>query len=438
MSAQWMEKEAAHLLSRATFFPGRQEVNAAVQLGKDETVRRLVAGESLTGRTFSPEPIERITADGKALDQEQIADQQTYWLYRMIYTQAPLIEKMTLFWHGHFTTSYQKVREMPLIVRQNGLLRSHALGSFRDLVREIGKDPAMIVYLDTNNSRKGKPNENYAREAMELFTLGIGNYTEEDVKEAARALTGWSYDKKTDQVSFNAKQHDDGTKTVLGHTGPLDADGFVEVLFEQQALPRWVARKLLTWFAAAEPSDEWVNGVAAVFAKSFHIGDTLRSLFLSDAFYAPELRGSLVKSPVEYVAGIAKALELPVARGYAQALRKMGQELYLPPNVAGWRGGTAWLTTANLLARCQFAESAVKRLNQGHFSAKDYMLEASASPQQWVKQFGLNVGVRELGEQTSAVLANYADETFIHAVQKTNGMRGLLQLVLISPEAQMK
>ncbi len=190
------KKEAGHLLRRAAFSATRREVEAAVALGREETVSRLVGGQSLTGEKENLASFTELKADGKALAEDQIGDHQTYWLYRMAYTQAPLIEKMTLFWHGHFATSYQKVREIPLMIRQNELLRKNALGSFKELVRQIGKDPAMMLWLDSGSNRKGKPNENYAREVMELFTLGIGSYSEQDVKEAARAFTGWNYDKK--------------------------------------------------------------------------------------------------------------------------------------------------------------------------------------------------------------------------------------------------
>lgn len=438
MGAEWTEKEAAHLLSRAAFFPGKAEVSASLELGKEETVRRLIAGESLTGKAEDLTPFGELKADGKNLVGDQIVDQQTYWLYRMVNTEAPLIEKMTLFWHGHFATSYQKVREIPLILRQNELFRKHATGNFRTLVEAVGKDPAMMLYLDTNNNKKGKPNENYAREVMELFTLGVGNYTEDDIKEAARAMTGWVYDKKTDIVSFNSKQHDAGKKTILGETGNFDETDVVDVLFKQETLPRFVAMKLLTYFATERPSAEWIWEIADVFAQTNHIGETLNYLFLSDAFYNPEHRGAMIKTPAEYVAGILKAFNLPMAKGFAQSMRKMGQELFLPPDVAGWRGGTTWLMTTNLLARYQFAESIAKRINGNLLNSKTFLLDDKATPEQWVAHFANQAGVPLLGNRSVSVLSAFAEETFVYSKQKVNGMRGLLQLIMISPEAQMK
>lgn len=438
MGGGWTEKEAAHLLSRTTFYAGIQEVNASVDLGKEETVRRLLEGEPLTGEPKELLPLEQVKADGKELAADQIVDQQTYWLYRMVNTDSPLVEKMTLFWHGHFATSYQKVREIPLMLRQNELFRKQALGSFRDLVEQVTKDPAMMLYLDTNNNRKGKPNENYAREVMELFTLGIGHYTEQDIREAARALTGWSYDKKTDEVKFNPKQHDNGIKSFLGESGPLDEKNVIAILFKQEALPRFIAKKLLVYFAADNPTDDWVDKLAAVFAKNFNIRETLSFLFLSDDFYAEASQGALIKTPAEYVAGLVKAFDLPLAKGFVQAMRKMGQELYLPPDVAGWRGGTAWLSSSSLLARYQFAESVAKRLSNDILNKPEFRPESQAEADGWVQRFGNIVGIRNFGDQSKRVLSQYAEDTFLHAGQKTGGMRGLLQLVMISPEAQMK
>jgi len=438
MGAEWKEEKAVHLLSRAAFLAGKQDVSACMELGKEETVRRLIAGESLTGAAAELLPLEQVKADGKELKADSITDQQTYWLYRMIATEAPLIEKMTLFWHGHFAVSYQKVREIPLIVRQNELFRKLALGSFRDLLIEVGKDPAMMLYLDSNNNRKGKPNENYAREVMELFALGLGNYTEQDIKEAARAYTGWNYNKQTGELKFNPKNHDAGKKTVLGQTGNYNETTVVDVLYAQEALSQFMARKLLQFFAANEPSAEWVNEVAADFQNAGNVGEVLSKLFLSDAFYDRAVQGSLIKTPVEYVAGILKALRIPLSKGFAQAARKMGQELYLPPDVAGWRGGTTWFMTTSMLARYQFAESVAKRLNGALLSGADYSMDASASAEDWVSRFAQNAGVWFIGEHTRQVLAQYAEETFIHSKQKTAGMKGLLHLVMASPEAQMK
>jgi uncharacterized protein (DUF1800 family) len=438
MSVEWTEREAVHLLSRAAFFPSKEDVSASVELGMTETVRRLVTGESLTDKVEEILPFEEVKADGKNLVADQIVDQQTYWLYRMIKTEAPLIEKITLFWHGHFATSYQKVREIHLITRQNELFREYALGSFHDLVLEIGRDPAMMLWLDSNRNKKGKPNENYAREVMELFTLGIGNYTETDIRELARSLTGWNYDKVLDEVKFNKNQFDAGAKTVLGETGKFDDRTAIEVLFHQDALPAFMADKLLQYFGSEHPSAEWVGTVAADFKSSTRISDVLYNLFTSDEFYKEEYRGAMIKTPVEYVVGILKAFNLPMARGFAQASRKMGQELYLPPDVAGWRGGATWFMSTSLLSRYQFAESVAKRINNAILTSSAFKLNSKATAEEFVSAYSANVGLWNLGENTSQTLASYANDTFIHSTSKQSGMKGLLQLMMISPEAQMK
>lgn len=233
----WTTTVAAHLLRRAGFSALSAEVQASLDLGREETVRRLIRGEPITGKAAGPvSALTELQAEGKALQEDSIADQQLYWLYRMANNDAPLTEKMTLFWHGHFATSYRKVNEVLLMVQQNELFRKYALGSFKELVLAVGRDPAMMLWLDVNSNRKGKPNENYAREVMELFTLGIGHYTEQDVREAARAFTGWHVDKTSGEVTYQKKQHDDGVKTVLGEKGSYDADGMVDVLFRQPSL----------------------------------------------------------------------------------------------------------------------------------------------------------------------------------------------------------
>jgi uncharacterized protein (DUF1800 family) len=449
----WTEREAAHLLRRAGFSALTEEVKASVALGREETVRRLLAGEALVphqgaqlagGTNVSDgdaklPALADLQADGKPLKADQIGDQQLYWLYRMAHSTAPLTEKMTLFWHGHFATSYQKVRDVSLMVRQNDLFRQHALGNFKELVLAVGQDPAMMIWLDVNSNRKGKPNENYAREVMELFTLGIGNYTEQDIREGARAFTGWHVDKNSGQVSYQPKQHDNGSKTFLGDTGNFDATGIVDVLFEQKALPSFLARKLLRFFATDAPSDDWVARVADDFAKEKTVGDVLSKLFASDAFYDDSVVMSLVKTPVEYLVEWLRAFSLPLSRGYTGALRKMGQELYLPPDVAGWRGGTTWLMSSWLLARYQFAESVAFRVNGQMLTSADYTPDDKSTAAAWIDLWAGRLGLGSFGKSAQDSLTSYAEDTFLHAKQNNmTGLRGMLHLMMVSPEAQMK
>jgi uncharacterized protein (DUF1800 family) len=438
MGTGWTENDAVHLLSRTTFHVSSGDVSAALSLGKEETVRRLIEGIPLTGDKKPVPPIEEMKADGKELRRSEISDEQTYWLYRMAASDEPLREKMTLFWHDHFATSYRKVNDVALMRQQNEMLRSLALGSFRELVLEVGRDPAMLIWLDSNSNKKGKPNENYAREVMELFTLGLGNYTEEDIKEAARAFTGWGYDRTNKQVVFAAKQHDTGWKKVLGETGNFDEKSVVDVLFRQKALAPFMARNLLAFFGTPNPSEQWVAQVAADVAGKETVGEVLRSLFESDEFYKPEYRLTVIKTPAEYVAGIVRAFDIPMSKSFVSSMRKMGQELYMPPDVAGWDGGAAWLMASSLLSRSQFAESVSKRIKTNLFTTAPYTPARKDKAEEWVDLWGRHAGLWDLSERSRSVIAKYADETFVHAASKVNGMRGMLQLLMISPEAQMK
>jgi uncharacterized protein (DUF1800 family) len=442
MGVQWTNKEVVHLLLRAGFGVAKEEVAACLALGREETVRRLVTGEALIDKAPKLISFDEFHADGKkALDPLLLVDQQMYWLYRMVNSPTPLIEKMTLFWHGHFATANYKVKDASLMVKQNELFRQYAMGNFKELITEIGKDPAMMIWLDVNQNKKGKPNENYAREVMELFTLGIGHYTEMDVKESARAFTGWTYNKNDHKVNYNAKQHDNDAKTLLGESGKLDADDVIDILFHQKALPTFLATKLLNYFATDTPSDPWIQTIAELITQKNTVGEVLQALFLSDEFYADTNRMSLIKTPADYVAGILKCCKLSVAKGHAQAMRKMGQELFVPPDVAGWRGGASWLTTNCLLARYQFAEGIAKQMNGQQLNASAFQPNQAESPMEWAKLYAELMGISVLSEQTQASLHAYADDTIVHTTQtkqKLTGLRGLLQLVLISPEAQMK
>ncbi|NOU64261.1 DUF1800 family protein [Paenibacillus sp. LMG 31461] len=442
MGVQWTNKEVVHLLLRAGFGSTKEEVAACLALGREETVRRLVTGEALIDKAPKLASFDQFHADGKkALDPLLLVDQQMYWLYRMVNSPAPLIEKMTLFWHGHFATANYKVKDASLMAKQNELFRQYALGNFKELLVEIGKDPAMMIWLDVNQNKKGKPNENYAREVMELFTLGIGHYTEMDVKESARAFTGWTYNKNDHKVNYNAKQHDNDAKTLLGESGKLDADDVIDILFHQQALPTFLATKLLNYFATDTPSDLWIQTLAGLITQKNTVGEVLQELFISDEFYADSIRMSLIKTPADYIAGILKCCNLSVAKGHVQAMRKMGQELFVPPDVAGWRGGASWLTTNCLLARYQFAEGIAKQMNGQQLNSPAFQPNQAESPIEWAKRYAELMGISDLSEQTQASLRAYADDTIVHTTQtkqKLTGLRGLLQLVLISPEAQMK
>jgi uncharacterized protein (DUF1800 family) len=259
----------------------------------------------------------------------------------------------------------KKVEQAELMTRQIDLFRMHAVGSFRSLLLDVSRDPAMLIWLDGRANRKGAPNENYAREVMELFTLGIGNYGEQDVKEVARAFTGWGL--REGQFSFEPKQHDDGEKEILGRKGAFDGTDVVDMLASHPATARRLARKLCAEFIGPATDQKTVDALAAEYARSgYDMRAVLRALFTSDAFKADAALRARVKSPVELVIGALRAMPgaVPV-KLFVGALRRMGQDLLAPPTVKGWDGGTAWLSTTTMLARLAFArDSAVATGNQ--------------------------------------------------------------------------
>jgi uncharacterized protein DUF1800 len=276
-----------------------------------------------------------------------------WWANRMLTTNRPLEEKLTLFWHGHFATGQNKVRDYRMMLRQNEMLRANASGNLRDLLVGILKDPAMLVYLDNGENIKKHPNENFGRELLELFTMGVGNYTERDVREAARAFTGWTNDVLT--FKFDAEQHDFSEKTFLGRTGPFNGDDIVNMVLQQPVTADFVAAKLYRFFVREDMS----QSVRADLGRTFRDGDyqikpLLKRLFISKDFYSPRSYATQVKSPVHLVVSTYKKMglrEVPTIPDFGRATGGLGQALLDPPNVAGWAGGRTWITPATLLQR---------------------------------------------------------------------------------------
>ena len=367
------EDGARHLLNRTGFGATEAEVREFAPLEPGAAVDRLLAGTrreaTLAPPAFVDEPfvpfykLRQMAPEERRAEQRKLVQEgfelRTWWLREMLTTPSPLTEKMTLFWHGHFATSQRKVRLGQLMYRQNVLLRREALGNFATMLHEVAKDPAMLVYLDNAGSRRGAPNENFAREVMELFTLGEGHYTEHDVKEAARAFTGWSLDRDTGRYFYRAAWHDDGVKTVLGNSGPLDGDQVLDTLLARPETARFIATKLWREFVSPTPDAVEVDRWAAIFRDSrYEVKPLLRAVLTSNAFWASDNRGTLVKSPVDLIAGTLRAqgirpMEL---RPAVMACATLGQNLFAPPNVKGWPGGDAWIDASTILGRKQFAE----------------------------------------------------------------------------------
>ncbi|MCG8605003.1 DUF1800 domain-containing protein [bacterium] len=369
----WTTTEAKHLLNRAGFGGRADEIAEFVELGPHRSIDRLLDSEIsqmdkpswLSNYTRSSlSRIRRMSQEERRkfrrMNRRTVHDIQMDWIERMISTEFPpemLRAKMTFFWHGHFATSVQKVNLPPLIFKQLQLFEEQAIGSFRDLLHGISRDPAMLRYLDNNQNRKGKPNENFARELMELFSLGPGNYSEQDVKEAARAFTGWT----NDPLEFRVRPrwHDRGRKVFLGREGNFDGEDIVNIILDHPACAEFVTRKLLTYFGLSSPSEDFVKATADGFRHSdYDLRQLLRSIFSSPEFYSKGVIGNQIKSPLQLVVGTMRTLgaETRNNRFYLQVLEMMGQVPYMPPNVKGWPGGTQWIDTSRLLTRYTFAE----------------------------------------------------------------------------------
>lgn len=389
----WTLFEAAHLLNRAGFGGSPADIKALHTLGREAAVdsllnpaepleafplpewstdEKVVADMSARRQQFramrkssvdlTPEQAEMAKREAiKQYQQEsrrQALEGQGWWFRRMLTTQAPLREKMTLFWHDHFATSIQKVKQPALMVRQNELFRRNAFGSSKDLTQAVLLDPAMLLYLDTQSSKKGMPNENFAREVMELFTLGEGNYSEQDIRDAARAFTGYSLNPATAKVVHNKRQWDPADKTVFGKTGPFTGKEVVNLIFEQKEAARFMANKLWEFFVYEKPTDAALDALADSFRKvDFQVRPLLREIFLSKEFNSEAAIRSQIKSPVQYLVELLKQLEVttPPTGFPITAQQQLGQVLFMPPNVAGWDWGQGWINTNTLLTRYNLA-----------------------------------------------------------------------------------
>jgi len=279
-----------------------------------------------------------------------------WWIDEMLATNQPVAERMVLFWHGHFTSSFKKVRFAPSLFRQNALFRREALGNFATLLGDVARDPAMLAYLDGVRNIAGKPNENFARELLELFTLGEGHYTDEDVKAAARAFTGWSVSRSTGEFVNRTDKHDDGEKSFLGQSGRFGPTEIIAILLKHPRTAETVVEKLWVEFISFRPDPDEVKRLASYFRKDYDIRKLMREMLVSNAFRDPANRASLIKAPIEMVIGTARLLDtpLPLKSGVVQMLDAMGQVPFEPPNVKGWIGGENWITTYTFLQRQQF------------------------------------------------------------------------------------
>jgi uncharacterized protein (DUF1800 family) len=343
----------AHLLRRAGFGASRSELDAAVNAGFDATLDRLL-------RPLDEHDAADATVAGINVPNRRLDEAQRWWLVRMRYTSRPLVEKMALFWHGHFTTAISKVSNgnMQLMRQLTQSFRDRGMGNFRDLLLSVSRDSTMSIWLDGRYNHKDAPNENYGRELLELFTMGIGNYTEADVKAAARSFTGWTFGPHHEFV-FDPSDHDDGPKTFLGQTGNFNGEDIINILVGHPATAKHLATKLARFFVSETPDDKLVAELAQTYLDSgYEMRPVLRAMFKSEAFSRSDAYHALIKSPAEFVAGTLRILDAETdGTGLPAVMSALGQELFNPPNVAGWPGGTAWIATNTMLARHNMANA---------------------------------------------------------------------------------
>lgn len=365
----WTSKQVGHLLRRLGFGANKAALEDALKAGPVATVRAALAGRE------EPERFTDLDAVAGAIQSSRdIRRVGGWWILRMRYTQNPLRQKMTLFWHNHFATANGKVNDPALMFTQIATLERLALGRFADLLSAVSTDPAMLIWLDGTQSRRGAPNENYARELFELFTLGLGRYRESDIKEAARALTGWRISEG--KGVFRPELHDDGEKTLFGRSGRFGLEDVIKLTLEQPDCAGFLARKLIEAFAQDQPDDSLVTELAEVIrTRGYDMGAALEVLLTAQAFYSDRAYRARIKSPVEFLVGASRALGgvLPGEAAWDAASR-MGQTLLEPPSVKGWAGGRTWIQSAAMIARTRVAAA----LTSGDIAGGKKAMEALA------------------------------------------------------------
>ena len=397
-ASDWNYERAAHLIERAGFGATPEEIARVAAMTPERAVNSLVNYETIDASALKPfdesgiwdpgmdpfppsraEAVRRAREHGEGLGEKVLApgtqrrlqpvvDKFFYsltannietqrlglwWANRMIASPRPLEEKLTLFWHGHFATGQNKVRDYRMMLQQNRMLRANASGTLRDLLVGILKDPGMLVYLDNGENVKSHPNENFGRELLELFSMGVGNYSERDVREAARAFTGWTNDVLT--YKFDTEQHDFGEKTFLGRTGPLNGEDIIDTILAQPVTGEYMAGKLYRYFVRDEISSDVKADLGRSFrASGYQIKPLMRRMLLSKDFYSTPSVATQIKSPVHLVVSTYKKMglrEIPTIPDFGRMTGGLGQTLFEPPNVAGWAGGRTWITPATLLQR---------------------------------------------------------------------------------------
>jgi uncharacterized protein (DUF1800 family) len=361
-AAPWSRKRVVHLHRRAGYAATWAEIERDLANGPRAAIDRLLKPQPDRERAENFETMARTIGDAAAASNSPNR-LKAWWLYRMLFSPDPLGERLTLMWHNHFATSNRKVQDLVLMREQNELIREHARAPFGQLLAAVVKHPAMLLWLDADANRKGKVNENLARELLELFTLGIGHYTEADVQAAARALTGWAI--VDGRFGFRKARHDSESKTILGTTGPLTGDDLLTIVTNNPATAERIAWRICrTFLGETKVGDDALNSLAnGLRERNLDIGWAIETVFRSKLFFSGAALHNRVAGPVEWAVGAVRALELinppPSTLLLAEWTTRMGQDLFYPPNVGGWSEGRAWLGSQSIVARSNFAAALV-------------------------------------------------------------------------------
>ena len=364
------DNDARHLLSRTGFSPSFAEIKPYQPLNRTQAIQARIDSLSSEPQSFLPEtfqlPIHKRPNFKTASREEKKAYRKTlrqqtnqlkiWWLNEMLHTDSPFTENLTLFWHNHFVSSSQKVKNPALMANQNQTLRQYAAGNYRDFVTAMLKDPALIRYLDNQRNRKGKPNENLGRELLELFTLGEGHYSEADVKNAAKALTGLSVNPKTGEFRFLKKAHDNGVKTLFGETGRWNADDLVRLILKQPQAARFITQALWQHFITTPIPEKKLQQLSQAFYKNYELKPLIKNILSQPEFWSDNNRGTQIKAPVNLVVGVYRQFDYSPKKSQqlVKQIKSMGQDLFTPPNVKGWETGNGWINATSLLARQTF------------------------------------------------------------------------------------
>ena len=450
-SEPWDASRAGHLLRRAGFGASPDALAEAIKAGPGATLDRLF--------NFDPagDPFNNILEQGAGLvSLRENNEAAEWWIFRMLNTPRPLQEKVALFWHNHFATSGSKIYSGYVMAAQIELFRQKGLGSFRDLLVEVGHDPAMLWWLDGNNSKKEGPNENYGREVMELFTLGVGHYTEQDVKQLSRAFTGWRLegDDKHKRAEFRKEDFDDGEKTLFGQKGKYDSESAVDLLLTRPEASNHIARKLLRDFVHPRPTDEQVGHYAKRLVEhKWEIRPALREMMADRLFYSGWAYRSRIKSPAELCVGGALSVgggAKAKARFLREQMEKMGQKLLFPPNVKGWDGDQAWINANTVIVRFNFGMRLFKQDNDVFEESSDLAQQmrekGEATPEKVVDYFAdllLDGRVPDaMRKELIAFMPHYGDKPPVEKFDLNDGraqakVRSVVHLMTSSPAFQL-